>query len=76
MSNDNETYSRALRHVGKLEALDALAKACDYLPGDKMTASLVADIRRLTNKAVLSAWEYSGQYRPADAQEFPIEALD
>lgn len=64
MSYDNETYNRAVRHIGKLEALDALAKACEHMPGDKMTRSLLDDIQRLTNKAVLSAWEYSDQYKP------------
>lgn len=64
MSYDNETHTRAVRYIGALESLDVAAKACGHMPNDRMTASLLDDIRRLTNKAVLSAWEYSDQYRP------------
>ena len=63
--SDNETYVKAVRYIGALETLDAAAKAVGCMPCDKMTASLLDDIRRLTNKAVLAAWEYSDQYKPA-----------
>jgi hypothetical protein len=56
---DKETRDKHYRIVGSLEALDRLAAQSNSMPSDTTTAALLDAIRGLTNKAVLSAWNYA-----------------
>jgi hypothetical protein len=59
-----ENHLLALRLVGQLQALNALAKHVGCMQGDRRTNDHIDSIRMLTNKAFLSAWEYAEQYAP------------
>jgi hypothetical protein len=58
---DKEILDKMYIAVGQFEALNSLAVRTHGMPNDASTATLIDAIRAMTNKAVLSAWEYAEQ---------------
>lgn len=61
---DDEVYQRAVRILGSLDAIQRLCEAASCMPSDVATARLIGSLRFMAQQAVLSAWEYAGQYAP------------
>lgn len=58
---DKETRDKHYRFVGSLEAIDRAMQGAQAMPCDEATRSLIEAARLLTNKAVISAWNYAEQ---------------